>query len=114
MQNLQVTLDITEIGNAIRANVIKPFTKQNGHMIVTFDVLVNKDMAVDQYGNTHNVTVSYKKEDGTWDKARGAEGKVVYFGNARPSKFQPTADAATAQQSAATQQSTNNTTDLPF
>lgn len=86
-QNINVTLDVTALINAIKSGAVTPKVKvdNNGNERKRVILLVSecKNQTEDK---SHNVTL---KADDSWRSAKGADGKVIYVGDGKPSKYQP-------------------------
>lgn len=86
-QNLNVTIDLTLISQAIKAGHIQPhlYNDKSGVEHKTVTLLVTE--AQNQTDRrTHTVRI---KAHDSWNGVKDVNGKTLYFGDATPSKYQP-------------------------
>lgn len=86
-QNLNVTIDLTLISQAIKSGHIQPhlYNDKSGVEHKTVTLLVTE--AQNQTDRrTHTVRI---KAHDSWNGVKDANGKTLYFGDATPSKYQP-------------------------
>lgn len=95
MQNLNVDLDLTILFAAIRSGKVKAheWKDKNGEVHNTITLFVKTTQQPSEK-KTHNVTV---KQQDTWNEVVGDDGKKIYFGSAKPSRFQPDAPSVQSQ-----------------
>ena len=89
-QNLNVTIDLTLISQAIKAGHIQPhsYNDRSGVEHKTITLLVTETQNQTDR-RTHTVRV--KAQDG-WNGVKDENGRTLYFGEAIPSKYQPEND----------------------
>lgn len=107
-QNLNVTIDLTLISQAIQAGHIQPhsYNDKSGVEHKTVTLLVTE--AQNQTDRrTHTVRI---KAHNSWNGVKDENGKTLYFGDATPSKYQP--ENSNAEQPAKKTASDNPLEDL--
>jgi len=86
-ENLNIALDLDQLLRMLRRKDIVPqeWVDKRGcrHRVV---VLFAKQCETPTETKTHNITA---KSPDNWSDLRNNEGVTVYFGTARPSRFQP-------------------------
>lgn len=98
-ENLQLSLNVTKLREALKADPKKIFKANSGDVYVTIFCDVRRNES--SRGETHALNLGK------------IDGKTTYVGGAKPSKFQPNgADNRTTQ--SATNDSTDVVNDLPF
>lgn len=86
-ENLNLEIDITILSQAIRNKLVTPrvWTDRNGEEHKSITVLCK----VAKEPNEHKSHYLALKQDGSWKKAKGNDGKTLYVGKAYLSKYQP-------------------------
>lgn len=86
-ENLNIVIDLDQLSRALKRQQIKPqewYDKRGcKHRSIT---LFAKECEEPSDTKTHNITA---KDNYGWSDARNEEGNILFFGSARPSKFQP-------------------------
>ncbi len=86
-ENLNIIIDLDQLSRALKRKIITPreWLDKRGckHRSI---ILFAKECDDPSDTKTHNITA---KDSNSWSDARNEEGNILFFGSARPSKYQP-------------------------
>lgn len=85
-ENLNIALDLDQLLRALKRKTITPKEWIDKRGCKHRSVILFAKVCEEKETKTHNITA---KDNESWSDARNEEGNILFFGSARPSRFQP-------------------------